>query len=403
MTDFDAVTPILDQAWHSALRGQPHASVVREALAALDAAHPRAAWSQLRALDWEGDLRGSLAWFANLLHSKPPGEDVNGLWFGLFRPVRGDETLTDFYVSGSRVAPEQDWPSSSDGYWPEGRYRESPVLAHAARLEPEDDGDLAWLIDYGVGLLHLRGTVLHLLQEVPIATWLGETPERYVALGHDSGEHETVARVTSDGVEHLGADWVTESPVKRILAQLTAFDPDAAANTWFVLTATEGAGSDRPFREQRSIGRRFIEEHTPLASSVRLEPVQARRRWGQALMDDRELLLCSPDLTAALRRSERSGTVEWLEAPVSLGHEVRTYYAPHFLIPWPELDQARTWMTPVAVNTPVVNLTALVGAPAVLPDPHRRAWGIAVSADVALELDEAGLLGGLHVQRMQVA
>ncbi|HVF19904.1 MAG TPA: hypothetical protein VNA14_06650 [Mycobacteriales bacterium] len=198
MSDFELVGPIVEEGWRRSVAGEPHATVMAGAIDRLADWRTSPVWQKLRAVDWAEDVAGSARWLEELLRTYPPPGDVTGLWFGLFRPIREGRTLSDFYVSGSRTAPRPDWGCDAD-WWTETRYRHSPALTAAANLEPSDDTDLAWTIDYGLGLLHLASTVVQLLPLVPKELWLGEAGSRYIALGHDSGEQNDVAVIDRTG------------------------------------------------------------------------------------------------------------------------------------------------------------------------------------------------------------
>jgi hypothetical protein len=177
------------------------------AIERLEAWRPSPAWSKLRSVAWADDLAASALWFAELLENDAPSGDISGLWFGLFRPVRDDRDVSDFYVSGSRSAPAPDWPCDID-WWSDGRYRCSEALRAAADAEPPDDDELRWVIDYGVSLLHVGSSIVRLLSLVPPSLWLGESSVRHVALGHDSGVSNDVAVIDRTGV-HLTASTVS--------------------------------------------------------------------------------------------------------------------------------------------------------------------------------------------------
>jgi hypothetical protein len=196
---FELVVPVLEEGWQRSVAGESHDAVMHGAIDRLATWRTSPVWQELRDVRWGDDGSASIDWLKDLLRGDAPPDDINGLWFGLFRPVRNDRDTSDFYISGSRTAPTSDWPCDTD-WWSDGRYRCSVALEQAAALEPSDDSDLAWTINYGLGLLHVASTVVRLLTAVPQDLWLGAASLRHIALGHDSGDFNQVAVIDSTGV-----------------------------------------------------------------------------------------------------------------------------------------------------------------------------------------------------------
>ncbi|HEY6094732.1 MAG TPA: hypothetical protein VIU93_07245, partial [Gallionellaceae bacterium] len=119
---------------------------------------PEADWQRIRALPFEADLLRLDAWLTSVLVTESPPAAIDGLWFGLFEPVRDDgEESMDIYICGSdHYDPDEDWHdwACNPVYWPARRYANSQVLhgiKAAARLKPELPYDLS---DYALSLAY---------------------------------------------------------------------------------------------------------------------------------------------------------------------------------------------------------------------------------------------------------
>jgi hypothetical protein len=197
----DILHEVLDHAT-ALLRGD-HAGmpqVMRQTLAFGDQLLPDPRWERLAALDWEGDVEQSRAWLEGLLSHDAPGQEIDGLWFGLFDPIYEGAATWDFYVSGSTMwgTGEPAWPCDTT-WWVDGRYRRSTVqhqmrLLSASQASERGAGDEVFTAcDVAIRLVHVAGTVLDLLGSVPASRWLGPRDVRGVSLGHDSGDFHDVA------------------------------------------------------------------------------------------------------------------------------------------------------------------------------------------------------------------
>ncbi len=155
-------------------------------------------WDAIEGLPFSDDLAGSVEWLTHALEAEPPVAEINGFWFGIFLPV--DRGL-DFYVSGSRSWPSEGWPGDTS-WWPERRYRQSPIMSEIHRLTIEQQSStVAFFGEVFLSLAFAGATVAALLPEVLIGARAVESGRCGVAFGHDSGDFFALAEVDSHRVE----------------------------------------------------------------------------------------------------------------------------------------------------------------------------------------------------------
>jgi hypothetical protein len=147
------------------------------------------------------------------LSQEPPGEEINGLCFGLVEAAGDDGASEDdeadteganpevtLYICGSaRFDPaEPDWPCNPE-WWPESRYFALPTFKALSDAASAFDGDTAWLIS--AGLIEPLSIVLvgEVCRGIEPATLLGGAPFRGIGSGFDSGDLRDVGVVTREG------------------------------------------------------------------------------------------------------------------------------------------------------------------------------------------------------------
>lgn len=149
------------------------------------------------------------------LRDEPPGEEINGLCFGLVEAAGNDAASEDdeadtegsganpevtLYVCGSaRFDPaEPDWPCDPE-WWPESRYFALPIFKALSDAAAACDGDTAWLVS--AGLIEPLSIVLvgDVCRNIAPATLLGGAPFRGIGSGFDSGDLRDVGVVTQEG------------------------------------------------------------------------------------------------------------------------------------------------------------------------------------------------------------
>lgn len=149
------------------------------------------------------------------LSQEPPGEEINGLCFGLVEAAGDDGASEDddadsegtgtnpevtLYICGSaRFDPaEPDWPCDPE-WWPESRYFALPTFKALSDAASAFDDDTAWLIS--AGLIEPLSIVLvgEVCRGIEPATLLGGAPFRGIGSGFDSGDLRDVGVVTREG------------------------------------------------------------------------------------------------------------------------------------------------------------------------------------------------------------
>ena len=163
---------------------------------------PKADWHRIRVLPLEQDLLRLEAWLAEVLTNEPPPQTIDGLWFGLFEPVRddGSESL-DMYVCGSdHYDPTEEWHdwAVNPVYWPDGRYATSEVLhgiKAATNLKPELPSNLS---DYALSLAY-SGLFVSSFARRNARILLGKAASRGLVVGHDSGDSIKIGVVDGNG------------------------------------------------------------------------------------------------------------------------------------------------------------------------------------------------------------
>ena len=154
------------------------------------------------AFDEEAALAG---WLHSVLAENPPGQPLNGLWFGLFMPARPDGCCHALYVGGTAHRDDADaemrWVGSLS-WLPE--VSTAPLAALAALPTGLDEEDApneeqpavlaaVWLLPIAYAALLVRNVVPALAR----SGWA--EPEVEVAVGYDSGDLLRVGVIASSG------------------------------------------------------------------------------------------------------------------------------------------------------------------------------------------------------------
>ena len=182
--DFDAMYELVAATVKSDVDLETGMARVLEACATT---RPHIDWARLAELDFGGDLTRVRTWFAQLITEDPPGDEITGLWFGVFNPVGAEEPmLTDVYVTGAVYAGrDHDW--TCDPTWAPGRrYARSHALAEVGRIAYADRPDaLGNDAEYPVCLAYAALAARDVTRD--LAESLGRVP-RVIAVGFDAGD-----------------------------------------------------------------------------------------------------------------------------------------------------------------------------------------------------------------------
>jgi hypothetical protein len=168
------------------------------------------AWGPVAEIDFERIWETDRVWFDGLVRDEPPGDAINGLWFGVFNPVRDDGVVaSDFYAAGSsRFGDDPEWMAHLE-WWPENRYAHSDAQAQIYELGSRGSPDTAHLADYVLTFAHAALTARRLLEEPsPAVTTLAALSPLAVAVGHDSGDGVLLGTLTPTGFERGRCDWI---------------------------------------------------------------------------------------------------------------------------------------------------------------------------------------------------
>lgn len=162
---------------------------------------PHADWTRFRALPY-GDLTAMTAWLQGVFEKEPPAAEVNGLWFGLFNPIVGGETVTDLYVSGSThfsddAVESNEWTVSPE-WFPDGRDADSSLLAEIHRIAKRPGG-LKNNAEFPMCLGYAALAVQSVIGGLPAKTILGDRASMGVVVGFDSGDWLVIGRLGRDG------------------------------------------------------------------------------------------------------------------------------------------------------------------------------------------------------------
>ena len=116
---------------------------------------PHNDWSKLRRVDYEADTKALEGWLGEALAKAPPGEALQGLWFGLCNPLVDDETTADIYIAASTEysSGSIDWAVEAS-FFPENGFLNSRVLSEVYRLAYSDPNGLGNEAEYPLALAY---------------------------------------------------------------------------------------------------------------------------------------------------------------------------------------------------------------------------------------------------------
>jgi hypothetical protein len=126
---------------------------------------PSAAWEQVAALDFAGDLDYLKRWLRDLLETETPEENIVAFWFGIFDDGGpGEAPFARLYLAGSESYDPEDKTSEwacSPVYFPDGRYADSQVLRSMSTMLGTAGEGASWLGSYvlPLGYASLAGAV----------------------------------------------------------------------------------------------------------------------------------------------------------------------------------------------------------------------------------------------------
>ncbi len=164
-------------------------------------ARPHDDWRHFRAFDFDGDVAHVADWLQTLRDHAPPPEAIDGLWFGLFNPIRDGEATADMYVGGGEDATEDPDAWAEKLTWTPDGDASSQVLDGIYRVAYDHGTDgLGNDAEHPLCLTYACLTVRWLATTLPPALLLGDAEERVIQVGFDSGDFLRIGRLTSEGL-----------------------------------------------------------------------------------------------------------------------------------------------------------------------------------------------------------
>jgi hypothetical protein len=180
---------------------------MRDIVASVAKKHPSPVWKKIESLDLAHEADRLQPWLTKLLRTQPPGDSINGLWFGLFETSTGrahPSGILTLYVAGSarfhKRSPPRNWPCRPE-WFPSKRYAKSQTLQAMSLLQPRNDFDTAFLIQCAIALPITMILVAELCRRIDPKLLLGDARFRGVGCGFDSGDFHVLGIVTPSGFE----------------------------------------------------------------------------------------------------------------------------------------------------------------------------------------------------------
>jgi hypothetical protein len=151
--------------------------------------YPWTGWGEIAKLDFEADVAAMAKWLEGVLQSEPPPSTVKAFWFGIFNPVYDGVTTSDTYIArANEFDPDDesfDW-ACDPAYFPDDRYAHSQILH---RIYQTVTGSPASLMgEYILCPAYTAFAVRDLAKRLDKQLWLGNSKERGLAVGFDSGD-----------------------------------------------------------------------------------------------------------------------------------------------------------------------------------------------------------------------
>lgn len=223
---FDLAERAAEIALQSLARGTPMAEAFTRVRKAVMPSLPKSAGDAVAELDIGADIDALREQLAHVLATEPPGDQINGLCFGLAEMVFGPEDGSPpdakqhpehtLYICGSaRFDPEDsDWPCDPE-WWPESRYFDIPSFRTLSDVSATLDDDAAWLV--ACGLIEPLSILLvgEACRTMDRRTLLGASEWRGIGSGFDGGDLRDIGVVTRDGFASPALVEATPVPARR--------------------------------------------------------------------------------------------------------------------------------------------------------------------------------------------
>jgi hypothetical protein len=166
-------------------------------------ARPDGDWRPYRAMAFDAEAaRLARQWFPAVVADQPPVRvPVKGLFFGLFQPTVGRETVADFYLGGAtrfELDGEFDW-AAGPAYFPRLRYAQSPVLAQIYCLAYGSKDGLGNDAEASLCLGFVVFAARAMLAEADPVLLVAPGASVGVAVGWDSGSPLYIGALTEAG------------------------------------------------------------------------------------------------------------------------------------------------------------------------------------------------------------
>jgi hypothetical protein len=179
------------------------------------AGRPHADWGRFAKLDFTADLEHLRSWLMDVF-SDPPGEDDDGVWFGLFNPTYDREAAADMHVYASPYDAESSGEWASEVSWsPSDDCSRSRVLKRIFDIayagegfsfgaeNPAEDSEepLGNDAEYPLCLAYAALAVRYLATELHPLLFLANAVRRLLFVGFDSGDYICIGALTEGGLQ----------------------------------------------------------------------------------------------------------------------------------------------------------------------------------------------------------
>ena len=161
---------------------------------------PHADWSELSALDYDGDVASLTSWIAGVFQRQPAPFPIRGLWIGLCNPTEDGKVWADMYVgSVAQYAADDEelgWLWKSERHYPDDAYAHSVSLRRIYEIGYGGDGglgnDAEWPLCLAFGAFAARSLLRGQSTRLVASTAL----RIGVAVGFDSGDMLKIGELT---------------------------------------------------------------------------------------------------------------------------------------------------------------------------------------------------------------
>lgn len=209
------------QAREDVRAGRSLTEVMGRAFDLIDEHEPLPVWRQLRALDFEDDVRQSSEAVVRIVAEQPPPEGLSAVLFLLCEFADADLTLSStssaVELSGATTYPTDGWPfGGRDVMWFPDAYLPAPGLAGLAGAAARDEevrgvepgGDAFGLATYDLAFAHALGLAADLVRGPAGASLLGGRDRLGVAAGFADGDFLLVGELTPAGLDLARFSWI---------------------------------------------------------------------------------------------------------------------------------------------------------------------------------------------------